>query len=122
MYTIATMLAIKSQEELLSSLGGKIKRMRLDCNWTREELVKRSGIAYSTLRRLESTGNASMSDYLKALRALGGLDKLADLIKPPPVSPYELIRLRGKQRERASARLGSLEVPHDVPNRSISEW
>ena len=63
-----------------------------------------------------------MSDYLKALRALGGLDELADLIKPPPVSPYELIRLGGKQRERASAILGSLEAPHDVPNRAISEW
>jgi putative transcriptional regulator len=122
MYTIVIMLAIKSQEELLLRLGGKIKRMRLDCNWTREELGKRSGIAYSTLRRLESTGNASMSDYLKALRALGALDELADLIKPPPVSPCELIRLGGKRRERASATLGSSEAPYDSPNRSMSDW
>jgi transcriptional regulator with XRE-family HTH domain len=122
MYTTVIMLTLKSQEELLLKLGGKIKRMRLDCNWTREELGKRSGIAYSTLRRLESTGNASMSDYLKVLRALAALDELADLIKPPPVSPYELIRLGGKRRERASATLGSSEAPYDSPHRSMSDW
>jgi putative transcriptional regulator len=116
------MLALKTHEDLLSSLGQKIKRMRLDCNWSRKEFGNRSGIAYSTLRRLESTGEASMSDYLKALRAMGALDELADLVKPPPVSPYELIRLHGKKRERASAGTAHQGAPYDSPNRSARDW
>jgi transcriptional regulator with XRE-family HTH domain len=96
------MLALKTERDILVGLGGKIKRLRLDCNWTRKELASRSGVPYSTLRRLEATGEGSMQDYLKALRAVGGLDELSDLIKPPPISPYELLKLRGKKRERAT--------------------
>ena len=97
------MLAIKTNQEILSRIGRKLKRMRLDCNWTREELASLSGVSYSALSRLETTGEGSMGNYVKVLRALGGLNELDELVKPPPISPYELLRLRGKKRERASS-------------------
>lgn len=100
---MANMLALKEDGELLCELGQKIKRMRLDCNWTQEELSARSAIPRSTLRRLENTGEGSLRDFVEALRALGGLDELSGLIRQPPVSPYELLRLYGKRRTRASS-------------------
>lgn len=97
------MLAIKNTSDLLSELGEKIKALRLASNWTREELASRCGVPYSTLRRLESTGEGSMRDYLAVFRALGSLEDFSALLAPPAVSPYELIQLGGKQRQRARA-------------------
>jgi putative transcriptional regulator len=97
------MLAIKTNQEILSCIGRKLKHMRLDCNWTQEELTTLSGVSYATLCRLETTGKGSMANYVKVLRTLGGLDELSELVKPSPISPYELLRLRGKKRERASS-------------------
>lgn len=98
------MLAIKTTPDLLSDLGEKVKALRLANNWTREELSIRCGVPYSTLRRLESTGEGSMRQYIAVFRALGSLEDFAALLALPPVSPYELIQLGGKQRQRASAK------------------
>lgn len=98
------MLAIKNTADLLSELGEKVKALRLANNWTREELSTRCGVPYSTLRRLESTGEGSMRHYIAVFRALGSLEDFAAMQALPPVSPYELIQHGGKQRQRASAR------------------
>jgi len=98
------MLAIMNTPDLLSDLGEKVKALRLACNWTREELATRCGVPYSTLRRLESTGEGSMRHYIAVFRTLGSLEDFSALRALPPVSPYELIQHRGKPRQRASAR------------------
>ena len=115
------MLALKTDDELLVGLGQKIKRMRLDNNWTQAELSARSSIPCSTLRRLENTGDGSLRDFVQALRALGGLDEqLAELVRPPPVSPYELLRLQGKKRTRASRSAAtSTATTKDTPPQAI---
>jgi transcriptional regulator with XRE-family HTH domain len=96
------MLALSQDHDPLPGLGQKLTRMRLDCNWTRREMADRSGIPYSTLRRLESTGEGSMRDYLKALRALGRLDALADLLAPANAQPKEQLGHGIKRRSRAT--------------------
>lgn len=97
-YAIAMMLAIDSGRELLLDFGKKVKRMRLHCNLTRHEVAHRSGVPYSTLRRLETTGEGSMRDYIRVFQALNRMDELASLIKAPSVMPACT-----KERERARA-------------------
>lgn len=98
----AIMLALHQDQNVLLGLGRKLTRMRLDRNWTRREMSDRSGIAYSTLRRMESTGEGAMRDYLKALRALGRLDALADLLAPDSAQPQEQPGYSLKRRSRAT--------------------
>ncbi len=61
----------------LSLLGQRIAHERLHQNLTQLALAKRSGVAYSTLRKIETTGMGAMGDYAEILFALGQLEQLA---------------------------------------------
>jgi transcriptional regulator with XRE-family HTH domain len=61
----------------LSLLGQRIAQERLRQNLTQLALSQRSGVAYSTLRKIEAKGVGAMGDYADILAALGQLDQLA---------------------------------------------
>lgn len=61
----------------LSLLGQRIAHERLHQNLTQLALAKRSGVAYSTLRKIETTGMGAMGNYAEILFALGQLEQLA---------------------------------------------
>lgn len=58
-------------------LGRRIAQERLRQNLTQLALSQRSGVAYSTLRKIEAKGVGAMADYAAILAALGQLDQLA---------------------------------------------
>ena len=69
-------------KELASShalllLGQRIGQERLRQNLTQQALAGRAGVAYSTLRKIESTGIGALGHYAAILLALGQLDQLA---------------------------------------------
>lgn len=68
--------ALASSHALLL-LGQRIGRERLHQNLTQQALAGRAGVAYSTLRKIESTGIGAMGHYAAILLALGQLDQLA---------------------------------------------
>ena len=49
-------LALKSIGEILQMLGERITEERLSQNITQRDLASRSGVAHSTLRKIESSG------------------------------------------------------------------
>lgn len=49
----------------MNDIQTQLKQRRLHCNLTQRELALRSGVAYGTLRRLESTGQGSLRDYFQ---------------------------------------------------------
>lgn len=49
----------------MSEIQIQLKQRRLHCNLSQRELALRSGVAYGTLRRLESTGQGSLKDYFQ---------------------------------------------------------
>ena len=104
--SVEVLLPITRTDLLLKRLGDKIRALRLAHNWTREEMSGRSGIPLSTLRRLETTGQGSTKDMIRAFRVLSAMDDLQPMFEPPPVDPYELIKIQKKfkVRERASKR------------------
>ena len=120
------MLAIKNDQELLSGLGQKVRLLRLEKNWTRQEMVVRSDIPYSTLRRIESTGEGSMRDYIKAFRSLGSLDGLADLLKPPPVThqcSHRRMRASSAARKREDVTACELSITiSEYPQLQAVAW
>lgn len=87
--------------EILSDLGERIRRYRLQQNVTQEHLAQSAGIATRTLRNLESGGDVQLSTVIRILRALGRLDALDSFLPRPKVSPMELLRSGGTQRKRA---------------------
>lgn len=63
--------------DALLLLGQRIGQERLRQNLTQQALARLAGVAYSTLRKIESTGIGAMSHYAAILLALGQLDQLA---------------------------------------------
>lgn len=94
--TIANMMAINT-DELLSNMGAKAKRLRLHSNLTRDELARKSGVPYSTLRRLETKGEGSMRDYIRVFQALKRMDELTTLADPAALS-QERVRARASRK------------------------
>jgi transcriptional regulator with XRE-family HTH domain len=55
----------------------QLKQRRLSCQVSQRDLALRSGVAYGTLRRLESTGQGSLKDYFQLQTAFDQMSKEA---------------------------------------------
>ena len=93
-----------TDEAVLSELGGRLARVRLDRNLTQAQLAEQAGISKRTVERLESGSVAThVSGFIRVCRVLDMVERF-DLLVPEPVpSPVEQLRLRGRKRQRASA-------------------
>jgi transcriptional regulator with XRE-family HTH domain len=98
------MLALKSIGEILQMLGERLTAERLSQNITQRDLALRSGVAYSTLRKIESSGEGSMDNYIALLQALRLIEQI-DLFLPPRQFDPELVhKMQGHERQRARRR------------------
>ena len=72
---------IESPDEYKLTLANRGRDRRLAMNLSREGLAARSGVALATLRKFESTGNISLSSFLKILYCLGDERSLQNLLQ-----------------------------------------
>jgi|SRR5580700_4063585 transcriptional regulator with XRE-family HTH domain len=97
-----------TDEVVLSELGSRLQRTRLERNLTQRELAAEAGVERKVLQRIEAGESVTLAGFIRVLRALGLLDALDQLVPEPTPSPIELMQLHGKRRRRASgARLKS---------------
>jgi transcriptional regulator with XRE-family HTH domain len=89
---------------VLAELGERVARHRLERNLTQAELAKEAGISKRTLVRLEAGESTQLTNLVRVLRSLGLLDNLDALAPPPVPSPIEQLRMKGRERKRASPR------------------
>ena len=85
-----------------AELGRRLEGARLAANVSQAELAAAAGISRRTVTRLENGEGVSLDTLIRVMRALGIAGRLDALVTPPEVRPIERIRLRGKQRKRAS--------------------
>lgn len=95
---------LRTPKEVAVALSQRVKTLRLERQWTQEEVAQRAGITLATYRRFETTGLISLERLLKialVLDALPQFDKL--FLQPPPTTLAELekreTRQRGKRRD-----------------------
>ncbi len=93
---------LNSNEAILSEFGKRISRQRIDMGLTQAVLANQAGLSKSTVERIESGSSAQLSSVIRVLRVLDLLGSLNTIIPESSVSPMELLRLKGKQRQRAS--------------------
>ena len=91
-----------SDPEILAELGRRLRRYRLQQNLTQADVARDAGVGIRTVRNLESGGDTQLSTVVSILRAVGRIDALDAFLPRPEVSPMELLRAGGKQRQRAS--------------------
>ena len=92
-----------SDDALLQEIGRRLASERLAQNLTQAALAERAGVAKRTVERVESGAVATqLSGFLRVCRALGLIEGLEALVPESVASPIAQLKLRGRQRQRAS--------------------
>ena len=93
-----------TDDAILAELGERMARRRLDLQLTQADVAGQAGIAKRTVERIEAGASAQMSSIIRILRVLELLPDLDALIPEAAVRPMDLLKRKGKTRQRASSR------------------
>lgn len=84
-------------------LGERLKRARLNKNLTQNEVAQLAWVSRRTVLNAEK-GDVRLTDLIAILQALNLVDQLNLFLPEMPFSPIQLLKLRGKTRQRASGK------------------
>ena len=104
-----------SNQSVAAEVGHRIAQLRLEKNLTQQQLADEIGMSRMGYGKLEK-GSGKFENIIAALRALDQLDLVEYFIPEMPFSPMEKLKLKGKQRKRASGK-GA-----DSENSSVLDW
>ncbi len=91
----------QSPAAIAEDLGNRLKLARLNCNLTQSELAQIIGVTRKTVLNAEK-GKASLDIFVAILQAMDLLNQLDQFLARPNISPIQLVKLQGKQRQRAT--------------------
>ena len=91
-----------TDEAILAELGKRIAQRRLEFQLTQAVLAEQSGISKRTLERIEAGNTVQMSTMVRILRTLDALDRLDGLVPEVNSRPMDLLKLKGKERQRVT--------------------
>ena len=100
MFNIETM----TDDAVLEELGRRLGRRRLALQLTQAKLAEQAGVSKRTVERVEAGAGAQTLSLVRILRVLGLLQGLNQLIPETGPRPMDLLKLKGKERQRASSR------------------
>ncbi len=92
-----------ADDAILLELGARLERMRLARNFTQAELAEKAGVAKRTIERMEAGGPTQLLNLVRITRALDLIENIDALVPEPVTSPLALLKLQGRQRQRASS-------------------
>ena len=93
-----------NSQAVLKEIGVRIRRERLNQNITQVALARLAGVSRLVILDLERGKGCGLSSLIEILRALQKLDQLDTFLPDPGISPLQLAKLRGHERQRASGR------------------
>jgi transcriptional regulator with XRE-family HTH domain len=99
--TVLEVAHAATTDEILREAGHRLRRYRLQQNRTVAEIAKEAGVAVRTVERAEAGERPTFETVVRLLRALGRVDALDGFLPAPLVSPLELVKLSGRERQRA---------------------
>ena len=93
-----------SAKAILAEIGQRLARRRVEMDLTQADLSRESGVAKRTLERVEAGESTQVSTLIRILRSLDLLEALESLVPAAGPRPMDLLKLRGKERRRASSK------------------
>ena len=101
---------LMNDEMILAELGARIARRRLDLEYTQAEVAELAGVGKRTVERIEAGATTQLVTLIRIFRALEMIDRLDGLAPEVRIRPMDLIKLRGKQRQRAPRKKRAMTV------------
>ena len=93
-----------ADDTILAEIGERVARRRLDLQLTQADVAGQAGISKRTVERIEAGASAQMSSVIRILRVLDLLSALDRMIPEAGPRPMDLLKRKGKVRQRASSR------------------
>lgn len=98
---------VLTEDAILAEIGQRVARRRLDFQLTQADVAEQAGVAKRTVERIEAGASAQMSSIIRILRVLDLLPGLDRMLPEAAPRPMNLLKQKGKVRQRASRRRGS---------------
>jgi len=86
-------------KELLD-IGQRVRQQRIQQGLKQRELAEKAAVGVNVLLALENGRPITTESLARILSAMGYKDALANLLPASAVSPIDLQKLAGKQRQR----------------------
>ncbi|HWK55265.1 MAG TPA: helix-turn-helix transcriptional regulator [Hyphomicrobiales bacterium] len=108
-----------SPAALCEMLGKRIRQARLNRNLTQKETALRAGLSVKAVQSVEN-GSATLLSLVAVLQALDLASQLELFLPEPELSPRQLLKLKGRRRQRARGGAGKTPIP--APTGNDSAW
>ncbi|PWC17615.1 transcriptional regulator [Brenneria roseae subsp. roseae] len=108
----------KSPAAIAEELGERLKQARLNSNLTQSEVADLAGLSRKAVLNAEK-GKVQLEALIAIMAALNLTERLDNFLPPQDISPIQLARLQGKQRQRAS---GQRKTKDNKSNEDVLEW
>jgi DNA-binding XRE family transcriptional regulator len=86
---------------IAEELGHRLKQARLNADLTQAEVASRAGLNRRTVLNAEK-GKVQLENLVAILVAIDMVDQLNIFLPVQEISPLQLAKLRGRERQRAS--------------------
>ncbi len=90
-----------SPRAIAEELGNRLKQARIRADLTQAEIASRTGLNRKTILNAEK-GKVQLDNLIAILVAMDMVDQLNMFLPVQEISPIQLAKLKGKQRQRAS--------------------
>lgn len=94
-----------TDEAVAAEIGRRIEQIRLERNLTQQQVADAVGISRVSYRKLEA-GEAKFVNVVSVLRALDQMTLLQNFVPESVFSPLQQLKMKGKQRQRATGSRG----------------
>ncbi|MDD4120979.1 MAG: helix-turn-helix transcriptional regulator [Clostridia bacterium] len=84
-FDIGKFVNVETEQSVSSNLVKRFKMRRKEIRLSQQELAKRSGVSYSSIKRFEQTGDVSFSSLLKIAGAIDCLEDFNKVFTTPKV-------------------------------------
>ena len=91
-----------TDDAVLAELGQRLAARRLELQMTQAAVAEQAGIGKRTLERIEAGQTSQLVSLIRVLRVLDALSGLDALLPAAGARPMDLLKRKGKRRQRAS--------------------
>ncbi|NOZ52258.1 MAG: helix-turn-helix transcriptional regulator [Gammaproteobacteria bacterium] len=90
-----------TDKSIAAEIGRRIEQIRLEQNLTQQQVADEVGLSRVSYRKL-AAGAGKFENVIAVLRVLSRLDLVEQFVPETTFSPMEQLKLKGKQRQRAT--------------------
>jgi len=107
-----------SPTAIAEELGNRLRNARLNADLTQAEVASRAGLSRPTVIAAEQ-GRGQLENLVAILVAMGMVNQLDVFLPVQGISPLQLAKLKGRERQRASRaknKPASARIKKDEPS------